>query len=104
MPCGGLSAGPEPVETVEANQDWPGSPHADVYAATGTFADTHQPAADLATAVMTIEQVPDIATFRKNIAAFVHGLDAGCLANVDGDSNCVRVEVLTNCGAPDHDR
>jgi hypothetical protein len=53
---------------------------------------------------MTIEQVPDIATFRKNIAAFVHGLDAGCLANVDGDSNCVRVQVLTKCGAPDHDK
>jgi hypothetical protein len=76
----------------------------DVDVATGTFAGTHQLAVDLATAVMTIEQVPDIATFRKNTAAFVHDLDAGCLANVDGDSNCVRVQVLTNCGAPDRDK
>jgi hypothetical protein len=52
----------------------------DVYAAAGTFADEHQLAVDLATAVMTIEQVPDIPMFRKNTAAFVHDLDAGHLA------------------------
>lgn len=44
----------------------------DVYAAVGTFADTHRLAVDLATAVMTIEQVPDIPMFRRNTAAFVH--------------------------------
>ena len=49
-------------------------PMTDVYAATGTFADTHQLAIDLATAVMTVEQVPDIPMFRKNTAAFVHEL------------------------------
>jgi phenylpyruvate tautomerase PptA (4-oxalocrotonate tautomerase family) len=73
----------------------------DVYAAAGTFADKHQLAVDLATAVMTIEQVPDIAMFRQNTAAFVHDLDAGSVANVDGDSNYVRVQVLTNAGALD---
>src|ERR1700733_283054 len=79
-------------------------PMIDVYAAAGTFADEHQLAQDLATAVMTIEQVPDIAMFRKNTAAFVHDLDAGSLANVDGDSNYVRVQVLTNSGALDRDK
>ena len=71
-------------------------PMIDAYAVPGTFTDKHQLAVDLATAVMTIEQVPDIPMFRQNTAAFVHDLDA--LANVDGDSNYVRVQVLTNAG------
>src|SRR5690349_20867235 len=79
-------------------------PMIDVYAATGTFADRHQLAVDLATAVMTIEQVPDIPMFRENIAAFVHELTADSLANVDGDSSYVRVQVLTNAGALDRDK
>ena len=74
-------------------------PMIDAYAAAGTFADTHQLAMDLATAVMTIEQVPDIPMFRKNTAAFVHDLPPDCLSNVDGDSTYVRVQVLTNSGA-----
>ena len=79
-------------------------PMIDAYAAAGTFADKHRLAVDLATAVMTIEQVPDIPMFRKNTAAFVHDLPAGSLANVDGDSNYVRVQVLTNSGALDRDK
>jgi phenylpyruvate tautomerase PptA (4-oxalocrotonate tautomerase family) len=79
-------------------------PMIDAYAATGTFADTHQLATDLATAVMTIEQVPNIPMFRKNTAAFVHELPAGALSNVDGDGNYVRVQVLTNSGALDRDK
>jgi phenylpyruvate tautomerase PptA (4-oxalocrotonate tautomerase family) len=76
----------------------------DVYAAAGTFADTHRLAVDLATAVMTVEQVPDIPMFRQNTAAFVHELPAGCLSNVDGDSGYVRIQVLTNAGALDRDK
>jgi phenylpyruvate tautomerase PptA (4-oxalocrotonate tautomerase family) len=74
-------------------------PMIDVYAAAGTFADKHQLAVDLATAVMTVEEVPDIPMFRKNTAAFIHDLPADSLANVDGDTNYVRVQVLTNSGA-----
>ena len=74
------------------------------YAAAGTFADKHQLAVDLATAVMTIEGVPNIPMFRKNTAAFVHDLPAGSLANVDGDGTYVRVQVLTNAGALDRDK
>ena len=48
--------------------------------------------------------MPDIALFRKNTAAFVHPLPAPCLANVDGDSTYVRVQVLTNAGALDRDK
>jgi phenylpyruvate tautomerase PptA (4-oxalocrotonate tautomerase family) len=79
-------------------------PMIDAYAAAGTFADKHRLAVDLATAVMTVEQVPDIPMFRKNTAAFVHDLPADSLANVDGDSNYVRVQVLTNSGALDRDK
>ena len=74
------------------------------YAAAGTFADKHQLAVDLATAVMTVEEVPDIPMFRKNTAAFIHDLPAGSLANVDGDTNYVRVQVLTNSGALDREK
>src|SRR3984885_3123736 len=76
-------------------------PMIDVYATAGTFADQHQLAIDLATAVMTIEQVPDIPMFRQNTAAFIHDMPAGHLSNVDGDSNYVRIQVLTNSGALD---
>jgi phenylpyruvate tautomerase PptA (4-oxalocrotonate tautomerase family) len=76
-------------------------PMIDAYATAGTFADKQRLAQDLATAVMKIEQVPDIPMFRKNTAAFVHELPAGALSNVDGDGNYVRVQVLTNAGALD---
>src|SRR6202035_1593696 len=76
-------------------------PMIDVYATAGTFPDKHQLAVDLATAVMTIEQVPDIPMFRQNTAAFIHDLPPGALANVDGESNYVRIQVLTNAGALD---
>ncbi len=79
-------------------------PMIDVYAAAGTFPDEHRLAADLAAAVMTIEQVPDIPMFRKNTAAFVHDLPTTALANVDGDSAYVRVQVLTNACALDREK
>ena len=79
-------------------------PMIDAYAVAGTFADKHQLAIDLAIAVKTIEQVPDIPMFRQNTAAFVHDLPADSLANVNGDTNYVRVQVLTNAGALDRDK
>ena len=79
-------------------------PMIDIYAAAGTFGDTHQLAADAAATVMRVEQVPDIPMFRQNTAAFVHELPASCLSNVDGDSTYVRVQVLTNAGALDRDK
>jgi phenylpyruvate tautomerase PptA (4-oxalocrotonate tautomerase family) len=79
-------------------------PMIDAYAVAGTFADKHQLAVDLATAVMTIEQVPDIPMFRQNTAAFVHELPPDSLSNVDGDGNYVRVQVLTNSGALDREK
>lgn len=79
-------------------------PMIDVYAAVGTFTDTAQLAKDLAAAVMAVEGVPDIPMFRKNTAAFVHDLPATAIANVDGDSTYVRVQVLTNAGALDREK
>ena len=79
-------------------------PMIDVYAAQGTFKDKHTLAKDLATAVMRWEKVPDLALFRNNTAAFVHDLPADSLSNVSGDSNYIRVQVLTNAGALDRDK
>jgi phenylpyruvate tautomerase PptA (4-oxalocrotonate tautomerase family) len=79
-------------------------PMIDVYAAAGTFGDKHTLAKDLAAAVMRWEKVPDLALFRKNTAAFVHDLPADSLANVDGDSHYVRVQVLTPVGVLDRDK
>jgi len=79
-------------------------PMIDVYATAGTLNDKHQLAIDLATTVMTIEAVPNIPMFRQNTAGFVHDLPEGDLSNVNGDSNYVRVQVLTNVGALDRDK
>jgi phenylpyruvate tautomerase PptA (4-oxalocrotonate tautomerase family) len=82
----------------------PDMPMIDVYARTGTFADKHRLAVDLAGTLMAIEGVPDIPMFRHNTAAFVHELPADALSNVDGDAGYVRVQVLTNAGALDRDK
>jgi phenylpyruvate tautomerase PptA (4-oxalocrotonate tautomerase family) len=82
----------------------PAMPMIDAYATAGTFADPYQLARDLAETLMKIEQVPDIPMFRQNTAAFVHGLPDGAISNVDGESNSVRVQVLTNAGALDRDK
>jgi phenylpyruvate tautomerase PptA (4-oxalocrotonate tautomerase family) len=79
-------------------------PMIDVYATAGTFADKHKLAADLAAALMAIEKVPDIPMFRQNTAGFVHELPEGDLSNVDGESNYVRIQVLTNHAALDRDK
>jgi phenylpyruvate tautomerase PptA (4-oxalocrotonate tautomerase family) len=76
-------------------------PMIDVYCAPGTFADTHALAATLAATLMQVEKVPDIPLFRRNTAAFVHQLPAAAISNVDGASDYVRVQVLTNAGALD---
>jgi phenylpyruvate tautomerase PptA (4-oxalocrotonate tautomerase family) len=79
-------------------------PMIDVYAVEGTFADKHALAQNLAAAVMRWERVPDLALFRDNTAAFVHDLAADSIANVAGDSNYVRVQVLTPAGVLDRDK
>jgi len=79
-------------------------PMIDVYAAAGTFADSHTLARDLAAAVMRWEQVPDLPLFTKNTAAFIHQMDADAISNVAGDSNYVRVQVLTPVGVLDRNK
>jgi phenylpyruvate tautomerase PptA (4-oxalocrotonate tautomerase family) len=79
-------------------------PMIDIYAALGTFSDSRKLAADAAAIVKAVEQVPDIPMFRKNTAAFVHEMPAGAIANVDGEGNYVRVQVLTNAGALSRDK
>lgn len=79
-------------------------PMIDIYAVAGTFADVKKLAADAAALVKSVEQVPDIPMFRQNTAAFVHEMPAAAISNVDGDSNYIRVQVLTNAGALDRDK
>lgn len=79
-------------------------PMIDVYSVPGTFSDKHSLAQDLANSVMRWEQVPPIALFSKNTAAFVHELPADSLSNAAGDNNYVRVQVLTPVGVLDRDK
>jgi len=79
-------------------------PMIDVYAAGGTFRDKHALAQDLAAAVMRWEGVPAITLFVNNTAAFIHDLPADSVSNVAGDSNYVRVQVLTPVGVLDRSK
>ena len=79
-------------------------PMIDVYAPAGTFTNRHKLAQDLAATLMAVEEVPDIPMFRQNTAAFIHELPADDIANVEGASDYVRVQVLTNAGALDRDK
>jgi phenylpyruvate tautomerase PptA (4-oxalocrotonate tautomerase family) len=76
----------------------------DVYATAGTFQNKRELARDLAGAVMRWEQVPPLALFEKNTAAFIHDLPDDAISNVAGDSNYVRVQVLTPAGVLDRDK
>lgn len=76
-------------------------PMIDVYATPGTFADPTGLATTLARTLMEVEQVPPISLFKENTAAFVHDV---AVANANGDTNYVRVQVITNAGALDRDK
>ena len=58
-------------------------PMIDVYAPAGAFEDKHDLARRLAAAVMAVEEVPDIAMFRQNTAAFIHDLPVDEAQNDD---------------------
>jgi phenylpyruvate tautomerase PptA (4-oxalocrotonate tautomerase family) len=73
-------------------------PMIDVYAAKGTFAAKKELTKDLTAAMMRWEGVPPIALFKDNTAAFVHELEPDALGNANGDSNYVRVQILTPVG------
>jgi phenylpyruvate tautomerase PptA (4-oxalocrotonate tautomerase family) len=79
-------------------------PMIDVYATAGTFANRSELAKELAAAMMRWEGVPEISLFLDNTAAFVHELDPDALANAAGDSNYVRVQILTPVGVLDRDK
>jgi len=79
-------------------------PMIDVYSVAGTFSDKHKLAQDLANAVMRWEKVPPLALFSNNTAGFVHDLPSDALSNAAGDSNYVRVQVLTPVGVLDREK
>ena len=79
-------------------------PMIDIYATAGTFSEPHALATSAATTLMRIERVPDIPMFRDNTAAFVHELATGSISDVNGGSDHIRVQVLTNVGALDRDK
>jgi hypothetical protein len=79
-------------------------PMIDVYAPARVFDDKHVLAQRIAAAVMAIEGVPEIPTFRENTAAFIHELPADTISDVDGRSDHVRVHVLTNLSGLNRDK
>ncbi len=76
-------------------------PMIDLYVPAGLISDPHGLAQQLANTVMEVEEVPPLALFRNNTAAFVHELPAGHLSDAAGSERHVRVQVLTNAGALD---
>jgi len=79
-------------------------PMIDVFATDSTFTDKHKLAQDLAKAVMRWEQVPELPLFFDNTAAFIHDLPADAISNAAGDTNYVRVQVLTPVNVLDRDK
>jgi phenylpyruvate tautomerase PptA (4-oxalocrotonate tautomerase family) len=76
----------------------------DVTAAAGTFADKRALTKALTAALLKWEKVPSIPLFLDNTAAFIHDLETDAIANANGDSNYVRVEVLTPLGVLDREK
>ena len=79
-------------------------PMIEVYAARGTFRNKPELTKALNAALMAWENVPLIPWFTDNTAAFIHELDSDALANANGDSNYVRIQVLTPVGVLDRDK
>ena len=79
-------------------------PMIDIYVPAGIVSDVHDLATAAAATVMTIEQVPDMPMFRENTAAFIHEYPATNISDVNGSSDHVRVQVLTNAGALDREK
>jgi len=73
-------------------------PMIDVYAADGTFAAKKDLIRALTAAMMRWEGVPPISLFKDNTAAFIHDLRPDALGTANGDSNYVRVQILTPMG------
>jgi phenylpyruvate tautomerase PptA (4-oxalocrotonate tautomerase family) len=79
-------------------------PMIDVTAKAGTFADKPALTKALAEAMMRWEKVPPIDFFSANTAAFIHELPEDSLSNARGDTDYVRVEILTPIGILDRDK
>ncbi|MGI8857427.1 MAG: tautomerase family protein [Thermomicrobiales bacterium] len=79
-------------------------PMIDVTAATGTFANKRELTLALTAAMMRWEGVPVIPYFSENTAAFIHELEPDALGNAAGESNYVRIEVLTPVGVLDREK
>lgn len=74
----------------------------DIYATAGTFKNTKKLAQEAATLVKSIENVPDIPMFRQNTVGFIH--EVNTVANVDGETDYIRAQILTNSGALTRDQ
>lgn len=74
-------------------------PIIDVYAVKGTFTDKSALLKDLTAAMMKWEHLPAIPFSFENTCGYIHDIDADSVSNAQGDSNYVRVQVLTPLGA-----
>lgn len=71
----------------------------DVFAAAGTFTDMRDLARRLALDVLEVCGVADNALLRQHTATYIHEWPTSAFSNADGDSDYVRVRVLTAAGS-----
>jgi phenylpyruvate tautomerase PptA (4-oxalocrotonate tautomerase family) len=76
-----------------------GVPMIDVFTAAGTFTDMHALACTLAQELLDVYGLKDNAWLRQNTAAYIHEWPTSAFANANGDSDYIRVRVLTAAGA-----
>jgi len=74
-------------------------PIVDVYATAGTFSDLHGLALRLAAVVGDVEGFPDTPMFRRSTAAYIHEWPGSAFCNVDGESDYLRIQVITTAVA-----
>jgi phenylpyruvate tautomerase PptA (4-oxalocrotonate tautomerase family) len=76
-----------------------GVPMIDVFTAAGTFTDMHDLACTLALELLEVYGLGDNVWLRQNTATYIHEWPTSAFANANGDSDYIRVRVLTAAGA-----
>lgn len=76
----------------------------DVFAAAGTFTDMHDLARRVALDVLEVCGVADNAVLRQHTATYIHEWPTSAFSNAEGDSDYVRVRVLTAADSLNRDQ
>jgi phenylpyruvate tautomerase PptA (4-oxalocrotonate tautomerase family) len=73
----------------------------DVFAAAGTFTEMHDLARRIAIDVLQVCGVADSPMLRQHTATYIHEWPTSAFSNAEGDSDYVRIRVLTAAGSLD---